>query len=357
MVIARKLSIDELGFGDENALPLDNLDANFTVGDALIHSEAAAGGNRTPTLTDGKATVAMWPPADVIIGNPPFNGAKKLKPDLGDAYVNALRKAYPNVPGMADFCVYWFRRSHDHLPELTKSDPFVGRAGLVGTQNIRNNKSREGGLDHIAGGGGTGTVVDAVDNQPWSGEANVHVSIANWVKTRDDALLPKDRRLWKVDNKPALGQATASREGGGAVSQAVRAFRGAGGRDQRNVVGSDGRQRRQSLTKRHSSTVQLPRGGHWVRRLHAVATGSSKLGRHRRQACRGRAPLPHRARSCSWYRATQSRCDRFRESRSARGACIRKSVQSRRTACLAGSISQSTKRGRRFNGGAAKGAS
>ena len=25
-------------------------------------------------------------------------------------------------------------------------------------------------------------MIDAVDNQPWSGEANVHVSIANWVK-------------------------------------------------------------------------------------------------------------------------------------------------------------------------------
>jgi hypothetical protein len=35
-----------------------------------------------------------------------------------------------------------------------------------------------------------------VDNQPWSGEANVHVSIANWVKTQDAALLPKTRKLW-----------------------------------------------------------------------------------------------------------------------------------------------------------------
>jgi hypothetical protein len=39
-------------------------------------------------------------------------------------------------------------------------------------------------------------VIEAVDNQPWSGEANVHVSIANWVKTQDEALLPKTRRLW-----------------------------------------------------------------------------------------------------------------------------------------------------------------
>jgi len=36
----------------------------------------------------------------------------------------------------------------------------------------------------------------AVENQPWSGEANVHVSIANWVKSQDSKVLPKTRRLW-----------------------------------------------------------------------------------------------------------------------------------------------------------------
>ena len=32
-------------------------------------------------------------------------------------------------------------------------------------------------------------------------EANVHVSIANWVKTQDEALLPKNRRLWFVTDQ------------------------------------------------------------------------------------------------------------------------------------------------------------
>jgi hypothetical protein len=46
--------------------------------------------------------------------------------------------------------------------------------------------------------------VEAVENQPWSGEANVHVSIANWVKTQDAALLPKTRKLWfKVEPSAA----------------------------------------------------------------------------------------------------------------------------------------------------------
>ncbi len=174
MMIARKLAIDELHIADEPPLPLDNLDQNFQCTDALI----------SPLSPQSSAlSTTSWPTADVIIGNPPFLGAKRLKPERGPDYVNALRNLYPEVPGMADYCVYWFRRAHDHLPVCTPDRPEAGRAGLVGTQNIRNNQSRVGGLDHIVKRGG-GVIVEAVDNQPWSGEANVHVSIANWVKTK-----------------------------------------------------------------------------------------------------------------------------------------------------------------------------
>jgi hypothetical protein len=185
MMIARKLAIDELHI-TEPALPLDNLDQNFIAADALLTPEGLP---------------AQWPKADVIIGNAPFLGAKLLKPERGPDYVNTLRHAYAEVPGMADYCVYWFRKAADHLPACTAADPVTGRAGLVGTQNIRNNQSRVGGLDYVVK---TGTIVEAVENQPWSGEANVHVAIANWVKTQDAALLPKTRKLWfKVEPSAA----------------------------------------------------------------------------------------------------------------------------------------------------------
>jgi type II restriction/modification system DNA methylase subunit YeeA len=199
MMIARKLAIDELHI-TERALPLDNLDANFLACDALIDHA----GNPTP-----------WPKVDVLIGNPPFLGAKRLKPERGPDYVNAIRRAYPDVPGMADYCVYWFRKTHDHLPPCTSKDPVAGRAGLVGTQNVRNNQSRVGGLDHVVT---TGTIVEAVDNQPWSGEANVHVSIVNWVKTQDAKLLPEKRRLWfKTDPSLPLLDETPAKRGRKAV--------------------------------------------------------------------------------------------------------------------------------------------
>ncbi|MDB5355322.1 MAG: Mtase [Phycisphaerales bacterium] len=182
MMIARKLAIDELHVA-ESDLPLDNLDQNFKACDALI---------------DELGNPTEWPKADVIIGNPPFMGAKRFKPERGVDYVRKVRRAFPDVPGMADYCVYWFRRAHDHLPPCTTEDPVAGRAGLVGTQNIRNNQSRVGGLDHIVA---SGSIVEAVDNQPWSGEAVVHVSIANWLKTKSQPSVRTSARLWsRIDD-------------------------------------------------------------------------------------------------------------------------------------------------------------
>jgi hypothetical protein len=191
MMIGRKLAIDELHIADEKDLPLDNLDTNFRAVDALMTA-----------TTNGEAAIRTpWPAADIIIGNPPFLGAKLIKPERGPDYVKALRKLYPEIPGMADYCVYWFRRAHDHLPALTKEDSLTGHGGLVGTQNIRNNQSRVGGLDYVVA---TGTIVEAVDSQKWSGDAAVMVSIVNWVKSIDGNLVPSRRRLWSelpIDTK------------------------------------------------------------------------------------------------------------------------------------------------------------
>ena len=149
--IGRKLSADEFGLGDE-VLPFDNLDENFFSSDALF---------------------TEWPKTDVIIGNPPFLDARKLTLEFGSPYISKLRETFPDVPGRADYCVYWFKKTHDVLGPNN-------RAGLVGTNSIRQNYSREGGLDYIVAN--EGTITDAISTQVWSGDAAVHVSIVNWVK-------------------------------------------------------------------------------------------------------------------------------------------------------------------------------
>jgi SAM-dependent methyltransferase len=164
MMIGRKLAVDELHI-DEPVLPLDNLDANFLRGDALVH----ANGQR-----------CEWPVADVIIGNPPFLDARKITMEHGRGYTDLLRAAYPDIPGRADYCVYWFRKAHDRIPTRSADRPEIGRVGLVGTNTVRQNFSRQGGLDYVVDN--SGVIFDAVSSQVWSGDAAVNVSIVNWVK-------------------------------------------------------------------------------------------------------------------------------------------------------------------------------
>jgi SAM-dependent methyltransferase len=151
LMIAKEMSIKE-AMDKQETLPLDNLDANIICADALF---------------------TAWPECDVIIGNPPYQSKNKMQQEFGAAYINKLRDVYPEVPGRADFCVYWFYKAHRHL----KQNCF---AGLVGTNTIRQNYSREGSLDYIVSNGGE--IINAVSSVDWSGEAAVFVSIASWVK-------------------------------------------------------------------------------------------------------------------------------------------------------------------------------
>ncbi len=157
LMVAKELTIKE-ATDYSDALPLDNLDENIICADALLN-------------VDG--TQRQWIEVDAIIGNPPYQSKNKMQTEFGKEYINKLRNAYPEVPGRADFCVYWFYKAHKHL----KPNCY---AGLIGTNTIRENYSREGSLDYIVNNGGA--IVNAVSSQKWSGEAEVNVSIVNWKK-------------------------------------------------------------------------------------------------------------------------------------------------------------------------------
>ena len=170
LMIARKVAIDLCDLHDQPALPLDTLDENIVCKDALF---------------------SEWVKADAIIGNPPFLGGKHLRMNLGDEYIDRVFERFPDVKDSIDFCAYWFRLAHDQIGEQ-------GRAGFVGTNSISQGKSRVAALDYVVQNGGI--IYDAVSTQVWSGEANVHVSIVNWVKEPSPlAPLPGgegDKRGW-----------------------------------------------------------------------------------------------------------------------------------------------------------------
>jgi hypothetical protein len=149
--MGHKLAVDELEL-DERTLPLADL-SGIQQGDAL----------RVP-----------WPRADAIVGNPPFHGDRNLRGLLGDDYVEWLKREFD--VGIKDYCVYWFRKTHDHLEDGK-------RAGLVGTNSITQNRARGPSIGYVLEKGGT--ITNAVSSQDWPGEANVDVSIVNWRKGQE----------------------------------------------------------------------------------------------------------------------------------------------------------------------------
>jgi hypothetical protein len=62
---------------------------------------------RMPVWDYPNARPAEWPAADFVVGNPPSIGNKRMRSELGDGYVETLREVWPEVPGPADYVMYW----------------------------------------------------------------------------------------------------------------------------------------------------------------------------------------------------------------------------------------------------------
>ncbi len=123
-------------------------------------------------------TPATWPPANGIVGNPPFLGDKAMRGTLGDAYTERLRAAYAGrVPGGADLVCFWFEKAREAI-EAGQTE----RAGLVSTQSIRKGESRRV-LDRILDGG---VIYDAWSDEPWALDgADVRVSLVCFAPRHD----------------------------------------------------------------------------------------------------------------------------------------------------------------------------
>jgi hypothetical protein len=132
-------------------------------------------------LLDRDGAEAAWPRADVIVGNPPFIGDKRMRGELGNNYVENLRKTFSDrVPGGADLVCYWFEKARAQIE--------VGRlqaAGLVATNSIRGGASRKV-LERIVE---TTRIFVAWSDEPWVNDgAAVRVSMIGFGK-RGSAIL------------------------------------------------------------------------------------------------------------------------------------------------------------------------
>lgn len=116
---------------------------------------------------------ATWPAADVIIGNPPFLGGKRLRSELGDAYVDDMFAVYAGrVLREADLVCYFFEKARAEIAAGRAK-----RAGLLATQAIRFGANRTV-LERIKE---SGDIFLAWDDEPWILDgAQVRISIVGF---------------------------------------------------------------------------------------------------------------------------------------------------------------------------------
>ena len=117
---------------------------------------------------DGSAI--EWPRANVIVGNPPYLGAKLMKRRLGVPMTEAIRALYyGKLPGFTDLVCYWFENARAMI-----EGGIVERAGLVATNSIRKNTNLPV-MHRIAG---TTRIFEAWSEEQWTVDgAAVDVSL------------------------------------------------------------------------------------------------------------------------------------------------------------------------------------
>ena len=127
---------------------------------------------------------ADWPEADVVIGNPPFVGGKKLRRELGDQYVDRMFSVYEGrVPQEADLVGYWFHKAGQLMTTSR-----TARVGLVATNSIRGGSNRRL-LESVLRDGPKRRIFDAWSDEPWVVDgAAVRVSLICFSRADEESV-------------------------------------------------------------------------------------------------------------------------------------------------------------------------
>jgi hypothetical protein len=149
---------------DEKGIAVSRWDGRTTKKHPVTGEDVPDETARVPLERYRNPRQAEWPAADVVVGNPPFIGAKYLRDALGDGYADTLRGAWPAVPESADFVMFWWH----HAAQLVAQGR-LARFGFITTNSITQTFNRrvvQGALDqglHLA---------FAVPDHPWVDSAD-----------------------------------------------------------------------------------------------------------------------------------------------------------------------------------------
>jgi hypothetical protein len=144
-----------------------------------------------------------WPQADVVVGNPPFIGNKRMRAALGDGYVEALREAWSlpspargrgaggegGVPESADFVMYWWHKAAG----LVRAGE-LSRFGFITTNSVTQAFNRRVLQAHLREGDGAAPPSLAAESAECVGRGSpvpLHLAFAvpdhPWVDSADGA--------------------------------------------------------------------------------------------------------------------------------------------------------------------------
>lgn len=102
---------------------------------------------------------AVWPDADVVIGNPPFLGGKSMKRTLGESSTAVVRSVYAGrLTAFSDLVCYWFEKARGMIAAGR-----VRRAGFVSTKAVAKNVN----LPVLQKLAADASIYDAWENEPW----------------------------------------------------------------------------------------------------------------------------------------------------------------------------------------------
>jgi hypothetical protein len=111
---------------------------------------------------------------DVLVGNPPFLGGKRITGVVGSAYREYLvRWLADGVRGSADLVAYFFLRAYQVLRK-------EGYLGLLAVNTISEGDTRQVGLEKMIRAGAV--IFAAYPNEPWPGKAAVVTSRLHFIK-------------------------------------------------------------------------------------------------------------------------------------------------------------------------------
>jgi hypothetical protein len=146
---------------DEAGQPVTVWDRKSHKIDPVTGREVPDESQRTPLLSYPNPRHAEWPKADYIVGNPPFIGSKRMRECLGDAYVDAIQTAWPEVPQSTDFVMRWWH----HAACLLKNEK-IKRFGFITTNSFGQTYVKRAVESHLEGDRPI-SIVYAIPDHPW----------------------------------------------------------------------------------------------------------------------------------------------------------------------------------------------